>query len=91
MRSRSETETSLLSAPVEFLRGREKLVMMIGIWLAVYPTVTVLTYLTEEWHAGPTYVRTFVTTLLTVPFITFLVVPAVKRVIRKAEGDEEEA
>ena len=61
--------------------------LMIGVWLAVYPTVTLLTYLTSEWDTAPTYLRTFVTTLLTVPFITFAVVPTVRRLIDRAERE----
>ena len=65
---------------------RERVFLMIGVWLAVYPSVTALSYLTSEWDA-PLFVRTFVTTILTVPLITFLVVPMVKKLINKAGGD----
>ncbi|WP_299815188.1 hypothetical protein [uncultured Jannaschia sp.] len=65
-------------------RRRHRILMLILIWLAVYPTVTLLTYLTSGLDV-PTFVRTFLTTLLTVPVITFLVVPNAKALISKAD------
>jgi antibiotic biosynthesis monooxygenase (ABM) superfamily enzyme len=58
---------------------------MVIIWLAVYPTVTLLTYLTAGFDQLPTYIRTFLTTILTVPIITYLVVPNAKSIIAKAD------
>lgn len=67
---------------------KERSWLMLGIWLALYPSVTVLTYLTEplEW---PLFVKTLATTCLTVPLITFLIVPRVKKLIAKAEDKPE--
>ncbi len=64
--------------------SKERVFMMIGIWLAVYPTVTGLTYLTSGLDV-PTYVRTFITTILTVPLITFVVTPLVDKLIKKGK------
>ena len=58
--------------------------MLILVWIAVYPAVTLLTYLTSDLDV-PTFVRTFFTTLLTVPIITFLVVPNAKALISRAD------
>jgi antibiotic biosynthesis monooxygenase (ABM) superfamily enzyme len=66
-------------------QGRHRLMMMTLIWLAVYPTVTLLTYLTADLDHLPTWVRTFLTTILTVPIITFLVVPNAKSIIKRAD------
>ena len=63
---------------------RHKAMLMGLVWLAVYPTVTLLTYLTADLDA-PTFLRTFLTTALTVPLITFVVVPNAKRLISKAD------
>ena len=63
---------------------RHRLMLMALVWLAVYPTVTLLTYLTGGLEV-PTWVRTFLTTILTVPIITYLVVPNAKSVIAKAD------
>ena len=48
--------------------------LMIGVWLGVYPAVLVISYLLQplEW---PLYLSTFVSTLITVPLITYIVVP----------------
>lgn len=64
--------------------SKERVYMMIGIWLAVYPTVTALTYLTAD-TGWPTYLRTFASTVLTVPLITFVVTPVVDKLIEKGK------
>lgn len=63
---------------------RHRVILMGIVWLCVYPTVTALTYLTSGLEA-PTFVRTFLTTVLTVPLITYLVVPNAKTIIAKAD------
>ena len=65
---------------------KERVVMMLGIWLAVYPSVLLLTHLTSE-TTWPTYLRVLFTTILTVPLITFVVVPVVDEVIKKGKGE----
>ncbi|TFL19629.1 hypothetical protein [Jannaschia formosa] len=67
-------------------KSRNRAVLMGMIWLAVYPTVTLLTYLTSGLEV-PTWVRTFLTTILTVPIITYLVVPTAKSAIHKADTE----
>jgi antibiotic biosynthesis monooxygenase (ABM) superfamily enzyme len=63
---------------------RHKAMLMVLIWLSVYPIVTLMTYLTSDLDV-PTWVRTFLTTALTVPTITYLVVPKAKTFINKAD------
>lgn len=65
-------------------RNRHRLMLMGLIWLSVYPLVTLSTYLLSPFDI-PTFVRTFLTTLATVPVITFLVVPNAKALIAKAD------
>ena len=62
--------------------GRHRVMLMVLVWLAVYPIVTVMSYLTSGLDV-PTFVQTFLTTILTVPTITYLVVPNAKRVIAR--------
>ncbi len=64
--------------------SKERVFMMVGIWLAVYPTVTGLSYLTSDLNA-PTLVETFISTILTVPLITFIVAPLVDKLIKKVK------
>jgi antibiotic biosynthesis monooxygenase (ABM) superfamily enzyme len=63
---------------------RHRFVMMALIWFAVYPIVTGMTYLTSGLEV-PTWMRTFLTTILTVPTITYLVVPNAKSLIKRAD------
>ena len=63
---------------------RHRLMLAGLVWLAVYPIVTFMTYLTAGSDL-PTYVRTFLTTIFTVPTITYLVVPNAKSLISKAD------
>ncbi|KIT15251.1 hypothetical protein jaqu_30740 [Jannaschia aquimarina] len=59
--------------------------MLMGlVWLSVYPSVTLLTYATAGLPA-PTWVTTFITTILTVPTITFVVVPFAKKAIARVD------
>ncbi|MEM7491578.1 MAG: hypothetical protein AAF390_20875 [Pseudomonadota bacterium] len=63
---------------------RHRAMLMILVWLAVYPIVTLMTYLTADMQA-PTWARTLLTTALTVPTITYLVVPNAKTLIKRAD------
>ena len=67
---------------------REKLVYMVGVWLAVYPSVSLMSWLTQDMD-WPFLVKTLVTTAFTVPLITFVVAPTVKRIMAKAEDKPE--
>jgi len=64
---------------------RNRFLLMGLVWLAVYPTVTLLSYLTSDLDV-PTFVRTFLTTILTVPLISYLVVPNAKSLISRADS-----
>lgn len=63
---------------------RHRAMLMGLIWLSVYPLVTGMTYLTAPLDL-PTFVQTFVSTLASVPLITFLVVPNAKALIARAD------
>ena len=63
---------------------KERVFMMLGVWLAVYPSVLVLTHLTSETEL-PTYLQVLLTTILTVPLITFVVVPVVDEIIKRGK------
>ena len=71
-------------------QARHRKMLAVGVWLAVYPTVTLCTYLTSELDV-PTYVRTFITTILTVPLITYLVVPNAKDAIARLDPKADPA
>ena len=65
-------------------RRRHQAMLMGLIWLSVYPLVTVVSYLLTPVDL-PLWLETFLSTLLTVPGITFIVVPRAKRIIAKAD------
>ena len=77
MRNHDKITTAEDPAP-----ARHKAMLMVLVWLAVYPTVTVMSALTAPFGL-PLWVETFVSTILTVPTITYLVVPNAKRVIAR--------
>jgi antibiotic biosynthesis monooxygenase (ABM) superfamily enzyme len=79
------TEETDITSERDPNQTRNRFLMMVLIWLAVYPIVTLLTYLTAGLDHLPTWVRTFLTTILTVPTITYLVVPNAKSIIAKAD------
>lgn len=72
------------------MTGKERTYLMVGVWLAVFPAVTALSYAVEptDW---PLWLKTLLTTALTVPLITFVVVPLVRRLIAEAEDKPEVA
>lgn len=72
------------------MTDKERTALMAGVWLAIYPTVTGLSYLLQplDW---PIWLSTLVSTSLTVPLITFVVVPRVKKLIAAVEDKPEVA
>jgi antibiotic biosynthesis monooxygenase (ABM) superfamily enzyme len=55
----------------------------IMIWLAIYPSVTVLFYLLGDKIAGlPIFIRTLVLTLILVPLMVFILLPILQRLMK---------
>ena len=65
-------------------RRRHQTMLMGLVWLLVYPLVTAGSYLVAPLDL-PIWVETFLTTLATVPIITFVVVPNAKAYISRAD------
>ena len=65
---------------------RERLLELLGIWLAVYPSVLLMSYafrwLDADW---PMWAEIMFSTALTVPLISFVAVPKVRGAIAAAE------
>jgi antibiotic biosynthesis monooxygenase (ABM) superfamily enzyme len=65
---------------------RERLLELFGIWLAVYPSVLLMSYLFRwlgiDW---PAWAEILVSTALTVPLISFVAVPKLRGAIAAAE------
>ncbi|WP_420393992.1 hypothetical protein [Acuticoccus sp.] len=58
----------------------DKLRVMLGVWLGVYPAVLVLTYALDPLDLA-TWLSVLISTSVTVPLITFLVVPLCREAI----------
>ena len=64
------------------MKTKMKLMAALKIWLVIYPSITLFLYLFGEVMAGmPLYKRTFWLTLTLVPWVVFVGVPFVDKVI----------
>lgn len=74
------------------MTGKEQAAMIFGVWAFVYASVLgfdfLLAYLGIELEF---WLETLISTFLTVPFITYVAVPWVKRLIARAENKPVEA
>lgn len=69
---------------------RERIVLNIGIWLCVYPSVMATTGLIQYLQLDlDLWLEILLSTALTVPLISYVAVPAVKKLMAKAEGKDE--
>jgi antibiotic biosynthesis monooxygenase (ABM) superfamily enzyme len=65
---------------------RERLLELLGIWLAVYPSVLLMSYALQWLDLGwPMWAEIMFSTALTVPLISFVAVPKVRGAIAAAE------
>ena len=66
------------------MKTKMKLVASLKIWLAIYPSITLLLYLFgEQLAAMPLYLRTFLLTISLVPWIVFAAIPLIDTIIKK--------
>ena len=66
------------------MKTKMKLFAALKIWLVIYPSITLFYYLAgEQLSVLPLYQRTFLLTVLLVPWMIFVGVPFVDSVIRK--------
>lgn len=67
---------------------RETAIKNVLIWLAVYPSVCLLTYAFEwlDWRA-PIWLETLLSTALVVPLISLVAQPAIQRWIAHSGGE----
>ena len=65
---------------------KERLLELLGIWLAVYPSVLLMSYAFRWLEIGwPMWAEILFSTALTVPLISFVAVPRVRGAIATAE------
>jgi antibiotic biosynthesis monooxygenase (ABM) superfamily enzyme len=65
------------------MKTKMKLLASLKIWVVIYPSITLFLYLfAESLSVLPLYQRTFILTLSLVPWIVFVGVPSVDKIIR---------
>ena len=65
------------------MKTKMKLIACLKIWLAIYPSITFFLYMFgQTLSVLPLYQRTFILTLTLVPWIVFVGVPFVDKMIR---------
>jgi len=66
------------------MKTKMKLVASLKIWLAIYPSITLLLYLFgAQLAAMPLYLRTFLLTISLVPWMVFAAIPLIDAIIKK--------
>lgn len=64
------------------MKTKFKFIMSLKIWSVIYPSITLFLYLFGETLSGlPLYQRTFVLTISLVPWIVFIGVPLIDKLI----------
>lgn len=65
---------------IDYVFNKDRARIMLGVWLGVYPAVVVLTYMMQP-LGWPLWLSTLLSTAVTIPLITFIVVPLSKQAI----------
>ena len=66
----------------------ESLLRLAGIWLTVYPSVTLMSYLLSWLETDlPIFVEILITTAITVPLISCVSVPTIEKLIAARRGE----
>lgn len=71
---------------------KERVAITFGIWLCVYPSVLAMSWLLDAtgWNL-PMWLEILISTAVSVPLISFVAVPTVKKVVTAAEAKPVEA
>ena len=68
------------------MKAKARLLMSLKIWLVIYPSITLFYFLFgQRFSALPLYQRTFILTVLLVPWMVFVGVPSVDLLLRKVQ------
>ena len=68
------------------MKAKARLLMSLKIWLVIYPSITLFYFLFgQRLSALPLYQRTFILTVLLVPWMVFVGVPSVDLLLRKVQ------
>lgn len=73
------------------MKTKARLIASLKIWVVIYPSITLFLYLFGQQLAVlPLYQRTLILTLSLVPWIVFIGVPFVDRLIRNVSPRKEQ-
>ena len=65
------------------MKAKHKIIASLKIWMAIYPSITLFYFLFgESLPILPLHIRTLVLTIILVPWIVFIGVPFVERIIK---------
>lgn len=74
------------------MKTKMKLIASLKIWLVIYPSITLFYYLAaEQLSVLPLYQRTFLLTILLVPWVVFAGVPFIDAIISKRSAKNKNA
>jgi antibiotic biosynthesis monooxygenase (ABM) superfamily enzyme len=66
------------------MKTKMKLLASLKIWIAIYPSITAFLFLfSEPLSVLPLYLRTLILTIVLVPWIVFVGVPIIDKIIQK--------
>jgi antibiotic biosynthesis monooxygenase (ABM) superfamily enzyme len=69
------------------MKPKFKLIASLKIWIVIYPSITLFLFLFgQELAVFPLYLRTFILTITLVPWMMFVGVPFVDRIINAISG-----
>lgn len=73
------------------MKTKMKLMASLKIWMAIYPSITLFLYFFgEQLGAMPLYLRTFLLTIVLVPWIVFAGVPLIETILKKLAAKQQE-
>ena len=69
------------------MKTKVKLLASLKIWIAIYPSITAFLFLFgNDLSSLPLYIRTLILTIVLVPWIVFVGVPLIDRIMKKISG-----
>lgn len=69
------------------MKSKLKLIAALKIWIVIYPSITLFLFLFgQQLSAFPLYLRTLILTITLVPWMMFVGVPFVDRIINAISG-----
>lgn len=73
------------------MKTKARLIMAMKIWIVIYPSITLFLFLFGKPLSDfPLYQRTFLLTIILVPWVVFVGVPVADMLIRKVSSKKEQ-